>query len=60
MRRRTLLGLLAVGLLAACGRRGPLRLPDAPPLEPPPMNNSIRDVPEAEPVPESTGDGAAE
>ncbi|MEZ5865146.1 MAG: lipoprotein [Geminicoccaceae bacterium] len=56
MRRRALLGLVAVGLLAACGRRGPLRLPDAPPLEEPPAENSIRSIPEPEP----TDDGATE
>ncbi len=60
MRRRMLLALVALGGLAACGRRGPLRLPDAPPLDPPPMNNSIRSVPEPESEADSTGDGTAE
>ncbi len=31
MRRRAALGLLALLALAACGRRGPPRLPEAPP-----------------------------
>ncbi len=34
-RRRllTLLGLGAAGLVAACGKKGPLRLPEPPPAE---------------------------
>ncbi len=50
MRRRTLLGLVALASLAACGRRGPPRLPDAPKEEEQP--------PPAEPAPETeTGKG---
>jgi predicted small lipoprotein YifL len=43
--RRRVLALLALGLpaaLGACGRRGPLRLPEPPPASPPESGSSAK------------------